>query len=1052
VVVDHAGDVRLRAIVVRDGDNGGYRAVVQFRLLGPIEVHADDGSVHGLPRRQERALLAILLLEAGRTVSIDRLCELLWEDNEPDQARKAIRTLAARIRAMLIQAGSAHAAVRLVSDRGGYTLKVDPDAVDAHRFRTLLDRARQTADLCERDRLLREALTLWRGPALHNVVSEPLRQRLCAELDEQRLQAVEASIAAGLDLGRHEQLLPELARLGAEHPVRERLVELHMRALHHAGRTAEALELYRQARTRLADELGLDPGRPLRELHQAILQGDPEPLADTLPPQPPVRPTQLPPDVPGFTGREGELDELDALPAAPGQEGTAVVISAVSGTAGVGKTALAVHWAHRTAGRFPDGQLYVDLRGYDPDQPMLPGDALAGFLRALGVAGADIPYDIAERTARYRTLLATRRMLVLLDNASSVEQVRPLLPSSPTCLALVTSRDSLVGLVARHGARRIDVNLLPVDDAVALLRALIGPRVEAEPDATVALAEQCARLPLALRVAAELAATRRTATLTGLVDELADQQRRIRLLDAGGDHRTAIRAVFSWSYQHLPAEAARAFRLLGLHPGPDFDAYATAALTRSDTEHSRQVLDLLARAHLIEATGPGRFSMHDLLRAYAIDLATTDDAEQDRRSALTRLFDQLRTTAASAVEIMIPADWRNRPDTPPAEVPGPPLADTAAALAWLDTNRATIVAACAWAATHGWPHDAVRLAYAISRYLYSRSHHVDEVVVHTHTRRSAQDTGDQAAEAHALTSLAGIHWRQGRLKQAIDHNEQAVTLFRQSGDRVGEARALANLGIIQIQHGWYARAADNCRLALALFRETGNRIGEGFTLLNLGFVHWRQHRYPQATKQFRRALVIFRETGGTIGEACALSNLGLVDLSQGRDAEAEKHHGQALAILREIGDRNGEALTLSHLGRVYCRQGRLAEAAEHHRLALSKLREISDRTAETMALNALGETLHTAGQFDQARVAHSAALDLSATAGDRYEQARAHSGLAQNHQAAGHRDQAQYHWRQALSIFADLGLPDADDIRHRLAMSDRGGALGTAPWPNAGQI
>ncbi|MCA1676642.1 MAG: ATP-binding protein, partial [Actinobacteria bacterium] len=337
-------------------------------------------------------------------------------------------------------------------------------------------------------------------------------------------------------------------------------------------------------------------------------------------------PHQLPPGTAHFVGRVDELDQLSKLLDTAIEDGGTVVISAVSGTAGVGKTALALRWAHRVRDEFPDGQLYVNLRGYDPDQPLSSGDALAGFLRALGVAGQDIPLEVEERAAAYRSLLDGRRMLVVLDNASSVEQVRPLLPGTPSAVVVVTSRDALAGLVARDGAARLDLDLLPPEDAVALLGALIGGRVAAEPDAASALAGQCARLPLALRLAAELAAARPGTPLAALVAELADQQRRLELFDADGDPRTAVRAVFSWSYQHLPAEAARAFRLLGLHPGPDLEPYAAAALTHTGVEQAQHLLDLLARAHLVQAAIPGRYGMHDLLRAYATYLAGLEDS------------------------------------------------------------------------------------------------------------------------------------------------------------------------------------------------------------------------------------------------------------------------------------------------------------------------------------------------------------------------------------------------------------------------------------------
>ncbi len=457
-----------------------------------------------------------------------------------------------------------------------------------------------------------------------------------------------------------------------------------MLALYLCGRQAEALEAYRTTRTLLISELGVEPGAEIRGLHQGILSRNhkrdlalsPEAglakLAGTVGYAPLVVPRQLPADVAAFTGRARELAELDRLLAVGGKRGDAggdsapAGISAITGMAGVGKTALAVRWAHQVAERFPDGQLYVDLRGYDPGQPMPAADALAGFLRALGVPGRDIPAEEQERAALYRSLLAGRRMLVVLDNVSEVEQVRPLLPGAKGCVAAVTSRDSLSGLVARHGAARLDLDLLPLPDAVSMLRALIGSRVDADPAAAVALADRCSRLPLALRVAAEQAAALSPAPVRELVGELADQQRRLELLDVGGDPRTAVREVFSWSCRHLDADAARAFRLIALHPGSDWGHYAAAALAGITVNRADRMLRLLARAHLIRPAGAGRYGMHDLLRDYGAEQAVRDDAELARRAALTRLFDYYLHTAAAAIDTLNPAELHRRPRFPAA--------------------------------------------------------------------------------------------------------------------------------------------------------------------------------------------------------------------------------------------------------------------------------------------------------------------------------------------------------------------------------------------------
>ena len=857
-------------------------------------------------------------------------------------------------------------------------------------------------------------------------------------------------------------------------PEWDRLVEPLVRVC--TGDDQRAVTAWRQRH----DVLGAVYSELTRQDRHDRPDGPPRPVGEAR-----VVPAQLPADVDVFTGRAEELAELDRLlTAAPTQTdatdaagggSTSVVISAVSGTAGVGKTALALRWAHRVRGEFPDGQLYLDLRGYDPDQPLSPGYALAGFLRALGVAGADIPPEVEERAAAYRSLLDGRRMLVVLDNASSVEQVRPLLPGTPSTLVMVTSRDALAGLVARHGARRLD--LLPPEDAVTLLGRLIGDRVAAEPDAAVTLAGQCAWLPLALRIAA----TRPTTALAQLVAELADEQRRLELLDAGGDPRTAVRAVFSWSYRHLPDEAARAFQLLGLHPGPDLDLYAAAALTHTGLERAQHLLDLLTRAHLIGPTGPGRYGMHDLLRAYATHLATHgdtgEDSEVERRATLTRLFDHYLATAAAAMDTLHPAERGRRPRVPPTGTPTPPVPDPSAAQAWLDAERLTLTSVCAHTTARGWPGHTTGLSRTLFRYLEVGAHYLSAVAIHTHALRVARDAGDPADEAHALTNLGAIYWRQGRYQQAAEHHQQALTLsreigdqageatalgnlglvyrwqgryqqdaehhqqaltlFREIGDQVGEAHALDNLGLVYRRQGYYPQAAEHHQQALTLTREIGDQAGEADALDNLGTVYQRQGYYQQATEHHQQALTLFREIGHRAGEARALGNLGLVYRRQGRYQQATEHHQQALTLAREIGHRVGEAGAMADLGAVHWRQGRYQQAAEHHQQALALFREIGHRTGEATALNGIGETHHATGHPEQARAHHNAALALATQTGNRYEQARAHNGLAHTHHATGDPDPARHHWRQALALYNDLAVPEADDVHAHLTALDQ---------------
>jgi len=744
-------------------------------------------------------------------------------------------------------------------------------------------------------------------------------------------------------------------------------------------------------------------------------------------------PAQLPMAVAGFTGRSRELARLDAL--LDSAAGPAVVISAVSGTAGVGKTALAVLWAHRCRERFPDGQLYVNLRGYDPDRPVTAADALARFLTALGVPEPDVPPGLDERAARFRTVTAGRRMLVLLDNASSVEQVRPLLPGHPACMVLVTSRDSLAGLVAVHGASRIDLDLLSESDAVALLHRLVGDRVPAEPVAAAALAARCGRLPLALRVAAELAVAHPGSPLADLVADLDDRQHRLDLLGAGGDPRAAVRDVFSWSVRHLPADAARVFALLGLHPGPDIDRYGTAALAGVDTDRVGNILDLLSRAHLVHRTRPGRWGLHDLLRAYAADLAGTRHRDESR-PALDRLFDHYLATASAAMRILYPAETHRRPQVQTPATPVPELADPAAARSWLDTERPNLVAVAADAAVHGWPAHAILLSPTLFRYLVG-GHLTDALAIHGHARDAARQTGDPTGEAHATLGFGVTTWQTGRHADAIDHLQQALALFRQARDEVGQARAVGNLATVDWLLGRYEPAAEHRRQALVLFRRTGDRTGEANSLTSLGNVEHQLGRYEQAADHHSQAMALARQIGDRVVEATALTNLADAEVTLGRYEQAAMHSGRSLALFRTLGNRAGEASALTSLGAAYTGLGRTDEATEYQRHALALFRENGERHREAYAHNGLGEAAHAAGHPDDALAYHTVALAIADETGARDQQARAHAGLGQAHHQLGDPDGARRHYEHALALYSALGSPVAEKIRAHLAALDQ---------------
>jgi DNA-binding SARP family transcriptional activator/tetratricopeptide (TPR) repeat protein len=1004
---------------------------LEFSLLGPLQVRR-CGEVVPVPGNAQRTLLAALLLNADRILPIDELAEALWGDRTVPSARASVQTYLMRLRKTL--GDSRHELISTAPP--GYSINIGIGDLDIYLFEGFLEAARAGARGGSWETAAgqaRAALDLYRGAPLADVESAMLTTREVPRLIELRLRAAEVWIDAEMHLGHHDDVIAELECLTAANPLREHLHAMLVLALYRAGRQAEALAAYRHARQHLVDELGTEPGAELRELHQRVLTGDSAlavlPMVESLGT---VFPRELPAPVQHFVGRDAELVTLSRMldeghTTRPG----AVVISAIDGSPGVGKTALAVYWAHQVANRFPDGQLYVDLHGYDPGQPIPATDVLAGFLRALGVPSQHIPPGLDERAARYRSLLAGRRMLVVLDNASGVEQVRPLLPGAPECVAVVTSRDSLAGLVARYGAVHLDVGLLLQKQAVDLLRVLIGSRVVDDPDAAEMLAEQCCRLPLALRIAAEFAIAHPEFELARLANELADEQQRLDLLETCGDSHSAVRAAFSWSYQHLDADSSRMFRLVALHPGPDLDRYACAALNGTTVKHAARLLELLARAHLMHPTKQDHYSMHDLLRTYARELTTAQDSEQDRRAALTRQFDSYLHTAAKAMDALFPAEAHRRPRVPVPTTSTPSLPSPDVARTWLDGERANLVAVMQ-AAVQSCPTRTIDLAATLFRYLDAAGHYAEATVIHTCARQAAQQVGDRTAEAIALTNLGAVDLRQGRYKRAGRHIQQALTIYRETGDRSGQARALGNLGIANERLGHYEQASSHIQQALSLYRETGDRSGQASALGNLALIHLLFGRNQQAISHLQQSLALCRETGDRYGEVRAHTNLGNAEYRSGDYQQAVDHIEQALSLSRKLGDRTGEADALISLGDVELQQAHHRQATRHLQQALALYHEIGDRAGQAQALNSLGKIFLATGQLHHARTHHAIALGLADQIGDQQQQARAHNGLACTCQAACDQDRARYHWQEALSLYDSLGAPEADRVRAEL--------------------
>ncbi|MET8764184.1 BTAD domain-containing putative transcriptional regulator [Lentzea sp. NPDC004782] len=947
---------------------------VQFRILGPLEVLV-DGRALALGGPQQRALLGLLLLAANRVVSQQRLMTDLWGDSPPATVKNLLHGCVSGLRRVLPPG-------RLVTRSPGYLVRVSRGELDADEFERLAA-----------DDSVAAALELWRGPALHDLELDACRVA-AARLDERRLAVLERRIDLDLDRGRFTGLSAELAALVREHPLRERFWAQLMVALSGTGRQSEALAAFRQLRAALVDQLGIEPSAVPRRVERAVLAGEDalaayrehEPLSPA--PDRPV-PAQLPAAIAAFTGRAADLDRLDALVGGAGSgdldargagEPPHPSIAIVAGAAGVGKTTLAVHWAHRVRDRFTDGQLYVNLRGHAPTPPVQPAGALTGFLAALGLPAAQIPLDLDRAADLYRTMLADRRMLVLLDDARGVDQIRPLLPGGPGCAVVVTSRYGLGGLVARDGAAHLALDVLSPSEAVALLRHTLGARVDAEPEETAELARLCGFLPLALRIAAANLTLRPGRTIAAHVAGLAADDRLDRLAVVGDDE-TAVRVAFDHSYAALPEEAARLFRLLGLVPGPDFSVAAATALLGAEAGPG---LDLLADAHLLLQPVPGRYAFHDLLRLYAAERAAGDD---DRDEALGRLVDWYRHGVDAAVRTLDPEAVRLPPAT--AE----PLATSAEALAWLDAELPGLVAVARLAADRGPAEIAWQLTTSLRPHFWRRMCTVEWLAVATAGLDAATAAGDLTGQAAATLCLADLHRLYGRYRVAIDHYTRAAALARSGGWLDGAAVALSNVGTAHFWLGDLAQAAEHYRQGLDVAVSTGREAGEANTLGNLGLVYELQGELGRAVEHHRRALALHRRLGARQKEAVNLANLADTYHQLGRLDVAYDHITQALNLHREVGDRGAEAESLRVLAGIWLDQGKHDRALDRAVEAVALATETGHLPIKTNALNTLGTVRLRRGQAE-ARDEHEHALRLARAAGTLYAEVVALTGLA----------------------------------------------------------
>jgi DNA-binding SARP family transcriptional activator len=903
---------------------------VRFAVLGPVRVwRAGEELEPGRP--QERALLALLLARAGGTVTVSEMVDALWGQRPPKSAVNVIRRHVGALRRLLEPGLPARAAGRwLVRGGGGYRLVTDAASLDLLRFRALRDEARGAAGDGRGEsavELLTEALALWQGPAAAGIAAETRAHPAFGALERERLGAVKEAADAALRAGLAEAVVTELRKAAADSPLDEPLLARLVLALAATGHRAEALSSYRAACSRLAEELGIDPGPELRDAHLTVLREAPPPVAGSVPAPAQPPPAQLPHDLSTFTGRRAELEEALALLSGDGHDGpdgppagAAMPITAISGMAGIGKTTLAVHWAHRIADRFPDGQLYVNLRGFDPSGALVsPGEALRGFLDTLGVAPERVPYGVEAQAALYRSLLAGRRVLVLLDNARDTEQVEPLLPGTPGCLVIVTSRDRLSGLVTAHGAHTLALRPLDGRQARAFLARRLGDgRIAAEPRAVEEIVALCAGLPLALACVAGRAAAHPRFPLSAIADELREAHGSLdafaRTGNGDGAASAGLSGVFSWSSRAVSPGAARLFRLLALHPGPDFPVPATAALAGVPVREARLLLAELSRVHLLNEHAPGRYAIHDLLRAHAAGLARVHHSPAESREAVHRLLEHLLHTAQAAGLLLAPYA-----DPMPLEPPGPgtvpePLPDDRPALAWFTAEYAGLLASIDAAVSHGFDSHAARLAWSMEPYFDRRGHWHDGAAAQRTALEAAQRLADPAMTARAHRGVGRAAGRLGRHHEARDHLDRALELFTGLGDDTGRADTHRSLGWESEQRGDLAGALQHNRLALNLFRATGRQAALASVLNSVGWYHALLGEHRQALDHCFEALTMLQDLGDRYGQAATWDSIAYAYHHLGRHPQAVVGYHNALALYRDLEVPYCEADTLTRLG------------------------------------------------------------------------------------------------------------------------------------------
>ncbi|MFF4451963.1 BTAD domain-containing putative transcriptional regulator [Streptomyces goshikiensis] len=929
---------------------------VEFGVLGPLLVR-DRDAVIPLPAAKQRTVLAVLLLRAGRVVGLDELAEFVWDGAPISGARGALLNHVMRLRQAL-----GPDARKLIRTQGpGYLIDTEGHTFDLHVFNERFSQGRTAAAAGQWEQASRQlgaALDLWRGKPLLDVPSSALLRDEGQHLEEARLLALQARIEADLQLGQHETLVAELQQLVAEHPLRENLRSHLMLALYRAGRQVEALAAYRTVRLLLREELGVEPGSALQRLHQAILNADPElsppppappSVTRLVPPPAPAALAQVPAGISDFTGRQTLLTALCDLLSTPvdAGQGHAVVISAVSGTGGIGKTTLAVRAAHQVHEHFPDGGLYVNLRGAH-ETPLDTFDVLGRFLRDLGIHPSAVPGHREERIGLYRTLVAGRRLLILLDDARDAEQVRDLVPGRGTSSILITSRNTLTSLA---GASHVRLEGLPPDDAHALFVRIVGhDRAAAEPAATSEVLVACAGLPLAIRIAASRLVSRPNWTIRYLADRLTDQRRRLDELQAGD---LAVRASFRMSYAALTAKrtsgAARAFRLLGLVSGSSIDLPAAAALLGAAQHEAEEDLEALVDAHLLESPAPGRYRFHDLLRVYAAEVAEEEPQER-RRDAVRRLLDWYLHTTVAAARALAPERRRVDPGPWQQELSRPLAFSTYdLALDWCESERANLVAASRQAADWDMHDIAWKLPGTLQRLFNIRKYWSDWVTTHELAARSTRRVNDRFGEGWILSNLGLAHLELRQFERALPYLHDALRIRREIGDRSGEGATLGSMGLALARRDRHEEAADYYRQSIAIHRTLEDRFNESIELNNLADTYRNLADFPEAIVCAERSLALSREIGDLYVEGLALSTIGETYQDLKEPVEAIRYCEESLALFRRIRHRQLEAAQYQRLGELRLELGEPDAARENWERALHILEAMGDRRSADVA-------------------------------------------------------------------------------------------------------